>query len=151
MIVYHKIAIKTPVKNCLSFLFPSHKRKHWFLSYFCFSFKVYHALQQAIEQSRDSIILIFLNDIQDYKLYHALHLRRGMFRSHCILNWPAQRERVSAFHQQLVTALKSNSKVHWFLNYRFELWGHFIVYFLPLENCQAFMKIWRSLSSCKNM
>ncbi|XP_023780851.1 toll-like receptor 3 isoform X1 [Cyanistes caeruleus] len=77
----------------------------------CKNFKVYHALQQAVEQSRDSIILIFLDDIQDYKLYHALHLRRGMFRSHCILNWPAQRERVSAFHQQLVMALKSKSKM----------------------------------------
>ncbi|XP_054681145.1 toll-like receptor 3 isoform X3 [Grus americana] len=78
----------------------------------CKNFKVYHALQQAIEQSRDSIILIFLHDIQDYRLYHALHLRRGMFRSCCILNWPAQKERVSAFHQQLVMALKSNSKAH---------------------------------------
>ncbi|XP_071663693.1 toll-like receptor 3 isoform X1 [Patagioenas fasciata] len=78
----------------------------------CKNFKVYHALQQAIEQSRDSIILIFLHEIQDYKLYHALHLRRGMFRSRCILNWPAQKERVSAFHQQLVMALKSNSKKH---------------------------------------
>ncbi|XP_037990751.1 toll-like receptor 3 [Motacilla alba alba] len=78
----------------------------------CKNFKVYHALQQAIEQSRDSIILIFLDDIQDYKLYHALHLRRGMFRSRCILNWPAQKERVSAFHQQLVMALKCKSKVH---------------------------------------
>ncbi|NXN94748.1 TLR3 protein, partial [Rhinopomastus cyanomelas] len=77
----------------------------------CRNFKVHHAHQQAIEQSRDSIILIFLDDIQDYKLYHALHLRRGMFRSQCILNWPAQKERVSAFHQQLVMALKSNSKV----------------------------------------
>ncbi|XP_010179564.1 PREDICTED: toll-like receptor 3 [Mesitornis unicolor] len=76
----------------------------------CKKFKVYHALQQAIEQSRDSIILIFLHDIQDYKLYHALRLRRGMFRSRCILNWPAQEERVSAFHQQLMMALKSNSK-----------------------------------------
>ncbi|NWU92270.1 TLR3 protein, partial [Upupa epops] len=77
----------------------------------CRNFKVHHARQQAIEQSRDSIILIFLHDIQDYKLYHALHLRRGMFRSRCILNWPAQKERVNAFHQQLVMALKSNSKV----------------------------------------
>ncbi|XP_054238901.1 toll-like receptor 3 [Indicator indicator] len=78
----------------------------------CKNFKVYHALQQAIEQSRDSIILIFLHDIQDYKLYYSLHLRRGMFRSRCILNWPAQKERVSAFHQQLVMALKSHSKKH---------------------------------------
>ncbi|PKU39646.1 toll-like receptor 3 [Limosa lapponica baueri] len=75
----------------------------------CKKFKVYFARQQAIEQSRDSVILIFLHDIQDYKLYHALQMRRGMFRSRCILNWPAQEERVSAFHQQLVMALKSNS------------------------------------------
>ncbi|EOB09103.1 Toll-like receptor 3, partial [Anas platyrhynchos] len=76
----------------------------------CKKFKVYHAVQQAIEQSRDSIILVFLHDIQDYKLNHALCLRRGMFRSRCILKWPAQKERVNAFHQQLVMALKSNSK-----------------------------------------
>ncbi|XP_068798791.1 toll-like receptor 3 isoform X2 [Struthio camelus] len=78
----------------------------------CKKFKVYHAVQQAIEQSRDSIVLIFLHDIPDYKLNHALCLRRGMFRSRCILNWPAQKERVNAFHQQLMMALKSNSKVH---------------------------------------
>ncbi|NXV79775.1 TLR3 protein, partial [Atlantisia rogersi] len=78
----------------------------------CKRFKVHHALQQAIEKSRNSIILIFFHDIQDYRLYHALQLRRGMFRSQCILHWPAQKERVGAFHQQLVMALKSNSKVH---------------------------------------
>uniref|UniRef100_A0A8V0YT51 Toll-like receptor 3 n=1 Tax=Gallus gallus TaxID=9031 RepID=A0A8V0YT51_CHICK len=77
----------------------------------CRKFKVHHALQQAIEQSRDSIILIFLHNIQDYKLNHALCLRRGMFRSCCILNWPVQKERINAFHQQLMMALKSNSKV----------------------------------------
>ncbi|KAM6361871.1 toll-like receptor 3 [Alca torda] len=76
----------------------------------CKRFKVYYARQQAIEQSRDSIILIFVHDIQDYKLYHALQMRRGMFRSRCILNWPAQKERVGAFYQQLVMALKSNSR-----------------------------------------
>ncbi|KAM8808274.1 toll-like receptor 3 [Eudromia elegans] len=78
----------------------------------CKRFKVYHAVQQAIEQCRDSIILIFLHDIPDYKLNHALCLRRGMFRSRCILTWPVQEERVHAFHQQLMMALKSNSKVH---------------------------------------
>ncbi|XP_014377120.1 toll-like receptor 3 isoform X1 [Alligator sinensis] len=77
----------------------------------CKKFKVYHALQQAIEQSRDSIILIFLHDIPDYKMNQALCLRRGMFRSHCILDWPAQKERVNAFHQKLRLALKSSSKV----------------------------------------
>ncbi|XP_052538555.1 toll-like receptor 3 isoform X4 [Tympanuchus pallidicinctus] len=77
----------------------------------CRKFKVHHALQQAIEQSRDSIILIFLHNIQDYKLNHALCLRRGMFRSRCILNWPVQKERINAFRQQLMMALKSDSKV----------------------------------------
>ncbi|XP_043402045.1 toll-like receptor 3 isoform X2 [Chelonia mydas] len=78
----------------------------------CKKFKVYHAVQQAIEQSRDSIILIFLHDIPDYKLNHALCLRRGMFKSRCILDWPAQKERVNAFHQQLKMALKSSSNIH---------------------------------------
>ncbi|XP_013797539.1 toll-like receptor 3 [Apteryx mantelli] len=78
----------------------------------CKRFKVYHAVQQAIEQCRDSIVLIFLHDIPDYKLNHALCLRRGMFRSRCILNWPAQKERINAFYQQLMMALKSNSKLH---------------------------------------
>lgn len=134
-ILYHRIDIKTPVwvqslnplcaitwaiKRTVCHFFPPYEKTLIFLSYFCFSFKVYHALQQAIEQSRDSIILIFLQDIQDYKLYHALHLRRGMFRSSCILNWPAQKERVSAFHQQLVMALKSNSKVNWIL--KVQIW-----------------------------
>ncbi|KAM9043574.1 toll-like receptor 3 isoform 6-T9 [Megaptera novaeangliae] len=59
----------------------------------CKRFKVHHAVQQAIEQNLDSIILIFLEDIPDYKLNHALCLRRGMFRSRCILNWPIQKER----------------------------------------------------------
>ncbi|XP_005373496.1 PREDICTED: toll-like receptor 3 isoform X2 [Chinchilla lanigera] len=59
----------------------------------CKRFKVHHAVQQAIEQNLDSIILVFLEDIPDYKLNHALCLRRGMFRSHCILSWPAQKER----------------------------------------------------------
>ncbi|XP_074847936.1 toll-like receptor 3 [Carettochelys insculpta] len=77
----------------------------------CKKFKVYHAVQQAIEQSRDSIILIFLHDIPDYKLNNALCLRRGMFKSHCILEWPAQKERVNAFIQQLKMALKSSSNI----------------------------------------
>uniref|UniRef100_A0A8D0LAX9 Toll-like receptor 3 n=1 Tax=Sphenodon punctatus TaxID=8508 RepID=A0A8D0LAX9_SPHPU len=75
-------------------------------------FKVHHAIQQAIEQSRDSIILLFLHDIPDYKLNHALYLRRGMFKTCCILDWPAQKERVNAFYQQLKLALKSSSNVH---------------------------------------
>ncbi|NXT58249.1 TLR3 protein, partial [Pluvianellus socialis] len=103
-------AIVDSIKNSRKIIFVV--TEHLLQDPWCKNFKVYHALQQAIEQSRDSIILIFLQDIQDYKLYHALHLRRGMFRSRCILNWPAQKERISAFRQQLVMALKSNSKAH---------------------------------------
>ncbi|KAL8207352.1 UNVERIFIED_CONTAM: Toll-like receptor 3 [Gekko kuhli] len=77
----------------------------------CKRFKVHHAIQQAIEQSRDSIILIFQHDIPDYKLNSALYLRRAMFKSRCILEWPAQNERVSAFYQQLKSALKSSSRI----------------------------------------
>lgn len=86
----------------------STKPKHVFVF---FRFKVYHAIQQAIEQSRDSIILIFRHDIPDYKLKNALCLRRAMFKSHCILEWPVQKERLDAFYQQLKSALQSNSRV----------------------------------------
>lgn len=78
----------------------------------CKRFKVHHAVQQAIEQNLDSIILIFLEEIPDYKLNHALCLRRGMFKSHCILNWPVQKERVNAFHHKLKVALGSRNSVH---------------------------------------
>lgn len=78
----------------------------------CKRFKVHHAVQQAIEQNLDSIILIFLEEIPDYKLNHALCLRRGMFKSHCILNWPVQKERINAFHHKLQVALGSRNSVH---------------------------------------
>ncbi|XP_027385785.1 toll-like receptor 3 isoform X1 [Bos indicus x Bos taurus] len=78
----------------------------------CKRFKVHHAVQQAIEQNLDSIILIFLEEIPDYKLNHALCLRRGMFKSHCILNWPVQKERVNAFHHKLKVALGSRNSAH---------------------------------------
>ncbi|XP_008054289.1 toll-like receptor 3 [Carlito syrichta] len=78
----------------------------------CKRFKVHHAVQQAIEQNLDSIILIFLEEIPDYKLNHALCLRRGMFKSHCILNWPVQKERINAFHHKLQVALGSKNAVH---------------------------------------
>ncbi|XP_030047343.1 toll-like receptor 3 [Microcaecilia unicolor] len=77
----------------------------------CHRFKVHHAVQQAIEQSQDSIILIFLEDIPDYKLNQTC-LRRGMVKSHCILSWPAQQERVTAFRQKLKVALGSSNKVN---------------------------------------
>ncbi|XP_034860100.1 toll-like receptor 3 isoform X4 [Mirounga angustirostris] len=78
----------------------------------CKRFKVHQAVQQAIEQNLDSIILIFLEEIPDYKLNHALCLRRGMFKSHCILSWPVQKERVNAFHHKLQVALGSRNSVH---------------------------------------
>nr|AMN88575.1 TLR3 [Tupaia chinensis] len=78
----------------------------------CKRFKVHHAVQQAIEQNLDSIILIFLEEIPDHKLNHALCLRRGMFKSHCILNWPVQKERINAFHHKLQVALGSRNSVH---------------------------------------
>ncbi|XP_051025701.1 toll-like receptor 3 [Acomys russatus] len=78
----------------------------------CKRFKVHHAVQQAIEQNLDSIILIFLQDIPDYKLNHALCLRRGMFKSHCILNWPVQKERINAFNHKLQVALGSRNSAH---------------------------------------
>ncbi|XP_029387821.1 toll-like receptor 3 [Mus pahari] len=78
----------------------------------CKRFKVHHAVQQAIEQNLDSIILIFLQNIPDYKLNHALCLRRGMFKSHCILNWPVQKERINAFHHKLQVALGARNSAH---------------------------------------
>ncbi|KAK7812348.1 hypothetical protein U0070_023258 [Myodes glareolus] len=78
----------------------------------CRRFKVHHAVQQAIEQNLDSIILIFLQNIPDYKLNHALCLRRGMFKSRCILNWPVQKERISAFHHKLQVVLGSRNSAH---------------------------------------
>ncbi|XP_049721238.1 toll-like receptor 3 [Elephas maximus indicus] len=78
----------------------------------CKRFKVHHAVQQAVEQNLDSIILIFLEEIPDYKLNHALCLRRGMFKSRCILNWPVQKERISAFHHKLQVALGSRNSVY---------------------------------------
>ncbi|XP_059500815.1 toll-like receptor 3 [Stegostoma tigrinum] len=77
----------------------------------CRRFKVHQAMQQVIQQSRDSIILIFLHDIPDYKLHQMLCLRRGMFKSHCILTWPTQSERIPAFHQKLQIALGSTNRV----------------------------------------
>ncbi|XP_071264657.1 toll-like receptor 3 [Salvelinus alpinus] len=74
-------------------------------------FTAHHALHQVIEDSRDSVVLVFLEDVQDYKLSRCLLLRRGMLRPHCILNWPLQRERVPAFHQRLRVALSTTNRV----------------------------------------
>uniref|UniRef100_A0A3Q0T2H8 Toll-like receptor 3 n=1 Tax=Amphilophus citrinellus TaxID=61819 RepID=A0A3Q0T2H8_AMPCI len=71
----------------------------------CRRFKVYHALHQVIEESRDSVVLVFLQDVHDYKLSRSLFLRRGMLRPRCVLDWPVHKERVPAFHQKLLIAL----------------------------------------------
>lgn len=86
--------------------------RHLLTDPLCKRFKVYHAVQQAIEQNLDSIILIFLEDIPDYKLNHALCLRRGMFKSRCIFYWPVQKERINAFYHKLQVALGSRNSVH---------------------------------------
>ncbi|XP_029605762.1 toll-like receptor 3 [Salmo trutta] len=77
----------------------------------CRQFMAHHALHQVIEDSRDSVVLVFLEDVQDYKLSRCLLLRRGMLRPHCLLNWPLQRERVPAFHQRLRIALGTTNRV----------------------------------------
>ncbi|XP_035037727.1 toll-like receptor 3 isoform X2 [Hippoglossus stenolepis] len=71
----------------------------------CRRFTAHQALHQVIEASRDSVVLVFLQDVHDYKLSRALFLRRGMLRPRCILDWPEDKERVPAFHQKLLMAL----------------------------------------------
>ncbi|XP_028657923.2 toll-like receptor 3 isoform X2 [Erpetoichthys calabaricus] len=78
----------------------------------CKRFKVHQAMHQAIEQSRDSIVLLFLEDIPDYKLHQTLFLRRGMFKSQCILYWPVQNDRLQAFYQKMRVALGSSNRVN---------------------------------------
>ncbi|KAL0204617.1 hypothetical protein M9458_002635, partial [Cirrhinus mrigala] len=75
-------------------------------------FKAHHALHQVMEDNRDSLILIFLQDVTDYNLNRSLHLRRGMLRPRCVLYWPLHRERIPAFHQKLRSALASTNKVN---------------------------------------
>ncbi|KAM4809773.1 toll-like receptor 3 [Rhinophrynus dorsalis] len=103
------VAIVNGIKKSRKIIFVI--TQHFLNDPWCKRFKIHHAVQQAIEQSRDSIILIFLEDIPDYKLNLTIHLRRGMFQSRCILDWPAQRERVNAFHQKLKIALGSSNIV----------------------------------------
>ncbi|XP_033480767.1 toll-like receptor 3 [Epinephelus lanceolatus] len=77
----------------------------------CRRFKAHHALHQVIEASRDSVVLVFLQDVHDYKLSHSLFLRRGMLRPCCVLDWPVERERVPAFHQKLLIALGMTNRL----------------------------------------
>ncbi|XP_028310165.1 toll-like receptor 3 [Gouania willdenowi] len=71
----------------------------------CRQFKAHHAFHQVIEHSRDSVVLVFLQEVHDYKLSRALFLRRGMLRSCCLLDWPVYKERIPAFQQKLLIAL----------------------------------------------
>ncbi|XP_028454910.1 toll-like receptor 3 isoform X2 [Perca flavescens] len=77
----------------------------------CSRFKAHHALHQVIEASRDSVVLVFLQDVHDYKLSQSLLLRRGMLRPCCILDWPVHKERVPAFHQKLLIALGMTNRL----------------------------------------
>lgn len=78
----------------------------------CRQFKAHHALHQVMEDNRDSLILIFLQDVADYSLNRSLHLRRGMLKPRCILDWPLHKERIPAFHQKLRLALASTNMVN---------------------------------------
>ncbi|KAM8773090.1 toll-like receptor 3 [Acanthopagrus schlegelii] len=71
----------------------------------CGRFTAHQALHQVIEASRDSVVLVFLQDVHDYRLSRSLFLRRGMLRPCCVLDWPVHKERVPAFHQKLLIAL----------------------------------------------
>lgn len=77
----------------------------------CRRFKAHHALHQVIEASRDSVVLVFLQDVHDYRLSRSLYLRRGMLRPRCILHWPVHKDRVPAFHQKLFIALGMTNRL----------------------------------------
>uniref|UniRef100_A0A3Q3W8N7 Toll-like receptor 3 n=1 Tax=Mola mola TaxID=94237 RepID=A0A3Q3W8N7_MOLML len=77
----------------------------------CRRFTAHQALHQVIEASRDSVVLVFLQDIHDYRLFRTLFLRRGMLRSCCVLHWPVHKERVPAFHQKLLIALGMTNRL----------------------------------------
>ncbi|XP_077381836.1 toll-like receptor 3 isoform X2 [Festucalex cinctus] len=76
----------------------------------CSRFMAHHALHQVMEASRDSVILVFLQDVHDYKLSRSLFLRRGMLRRRCVLHWPVHKERVAAFRQKLLIALGTTNR-----------------------------------------
>nr|UYM28498.1 Toll-like receptor 3 [Schizothorax prenanti] len=78
----------------------------------CRRFKAHHALHQVMEDNRESLILIFLQDVTDYNLNRSLHLRRGMLKPRCVLHWPLHRERIPAFHQKLRSAIASTNRVN---------------------------------------
>ncbi|KAG9335988.1 hypothetical protein JZ751_003387 [Albula glossodonta] len=75
----------------------------------CGQYKVHQAMHQVIEDSRDSVVLVLLEDIPDHRLARTLLIRKGMLKSHCVLQWPVQRERVPAFRHKLRVALGSSN------------------------------------------
>ncbi|KAG7458649.1 hypothetical protein MATL_G00222870 [Megalops atlanticus] len=77
----------------------------------CTQYKARQALHQVIEDSRDSVVLILLEDIPDYRLGQTLLIRRGMLKSCCVLHWPVQRGRIPAFRHELQVALGSSNTV----------------------------------------
>ncbi|XP_068606637.1 toll-like receptor 3 [Brachionichthys hirsutus] len=77
----------------------------------CRRFTAHQALHQVIEASRDSVVLVFLQDVHDYRLSRSLFLRRGMLRPCCVLDWPVHKERVPAFHQKLLIALGMTNRL----------------------------------------
>ncbi|XP_048852233.1 toll-like receptor 3 isoform X2 [Brienomyrus brachyistius] len=78
----------------------------------CTLYKVHHAMHQLIEDSRDSVVLVFLEDVPDHRLSRALLLRRGMLRRSCLLCWPPERARRPAFRLSLKGALCSTNRTH---------------------------------------
>ncbi|KAM8842471.1 toll-like receptor 3 isoform 1-T1 [Synchiropus picturatus] len=97
------------IRRCRKILFiitESLLRDPW-----CRRFTAHHALHQVIEANRDSVVLVFLQDVHDYKLSRSIFLRRGMLRSSCVLDWPVHRERIPAFHQKLRIALSLTNKI----------------------------------------
>lgn len=64
-----------------------------------------------MEENRDSLVLIFLEDVAEYRLTQSLMLRKGMLKRRCMLQWPLQKERITAFRQKLQQALSSSNRV----------------------------------------
>ncbi|TSN95706.1 Toll-like receptor 3 [Bagarius yarrelli] len=77
----------------------------------CRQFKAHHALYQVMEDNRDSLVLIFLEDVAEYRLTQSLMLRKGMLKRRCMIQWPLQRERIPAFRQKLQLALGSSNRI----------------------------------------
>ncbi|XP_041642339.1 toll-like receptor 3 [Cheilinus undulatus] len=77
----------------------------------CSRFTAQQALHQVIEDSRDSVVLVFLQDVHDYKLSRSLFIRRGMLRPCCVLDWPVHKERIPAFKQKLLIALGMTNRL----------------------------------------